>query len=388
MNEFQRILSHLLRVKTLKTPFVAQSPNLAYKESLAQKLDEYIKRIKSLKTQGELTEWLQTQVQSLEKTNQKLLRSVDEYLSGSAGKAYDEIEELMETPHINHSLITLKKPLNIYSNERREGKSLYRVRESDSHLAKREEMFHIPFHTRNYVCTQRYSIAGVPCLYLGSSLYVCWQEMGKPSLNKLHLSHFKINKKNLYGEIFVLDFAFTLETLKQNSLELFQKQDIKFEESKAYLTIWPVLMACSYNAENPGSSFCVEYVIPNLILQWIGKEKKPVSGIMYLSTKTKHLRNSDIGINFVFPPDTAQTPSRGYCEKLSNIFAWSKPVSWQLLNTFNNIDTNNDSTTFRSKSDDIENQLIKNYNSTTFYQMERKLQKLTQLGNEIQETAI
>ena len=144
------------------------------------------------------------------------------------------------------------------------------------------------------------------------------------------------------------------------------------------LAFWPILVACSFNAEVQDAHFTVEYVIPNLILQWISKEKRPVSGVMYLSTKTAKLRNSEIGINFVFPPDT-KDKNEGFCDKLQNVFSWSKPISWQLLDTIQY----GERSAFKkmSFSDNIEHELIKHYKATKFYEMEKKLQDLAGLGN-------
>lgn len=380
MSEFQQILKTLLVDDKLKQPFIASTPSCSYRDTLLDKLEEYANRIENLTTNGILTTWLKDHISDLREMNKKLLRSVDQYLSGSAGKAYDEIEQLMQLDIVRASLITLKMPLKRYYSNLYGSKSLYRVRVCEEYISERNDIFHIPFEKRHLVKNQRYSIAGIPCLYLGTSLYVCWEEMGKPSLDKLYLSHYKVNGESSYEEIFVLNFAFSLEMLLHQNLEIFFDKDIKEEEAKACLAIWPILIACSFNVEHSNSSFCVEYVIPNLILQWVGKEKRPVSGIMYLSTKTKQIRNYDHGINFVFPPDTDEIQQVGFCDKLKNIFLFSKPVSWQLLNTFaDQIDDNSSGSI--SRSDDIEGQLIENYKSTKFYKMELKLTSRTKLMN-------
>ncbi|MCK5604508.1 hypothetical protein KAR91_21645 [Candidatus Pacearchaeota archaeon] len=378
MSEFQGILEQLLEDEKLMQPFIA-TPSSSYRDSLDEKLKEYVRKIENLSTAGSLTNWLKNNANNINSINSKLIDSIDQYLSGSAGKAYDEIEQLMELDIVKNSLVPLKKPLSQYQHNMHQSKSLFRVRESDEHLSERDGIFHIPFDKRNLVKTQRYSIAGLPCLYLGSSLYVCWQEMGKPSLNKLFLSHFKLNDEN--GEINVLNFAFSLEALRLQNLALFFDNNISEREAKAYLAIWPILLSCSYNAEHPDSSFSIEYVIPNLILQWIGKEKETLSGIMYLSTKTKQLRNNDIGINFVFPPATDMVKHSGFCPKLNNNFKWSKPISWQLLNAINH-NGGADENTFNVRlSDDLENQIIQNYRATKFYKMENKLRSFTELKN-------
>lgn len=199
MSEFQDILDYLLKDKKLMQPFIA-TPSSSYRDSLDAKLNDYVCKIENLSITGVLTNWLKSHTDEIKIINSKLLNAIDQYLSGSAGKAYDEIENLMELEIVKANLIVLKKPLTEYQYSRKDKRSLFRVRESEEHLSERETMFHIPFHKRNLVKTQRYSIAGVPCLYLGSSLYVCWQEMGKPSLNKLFLSHFKIDNKLPLGK--------------------------------------------------------------------------------------------------------------------------------------------------------------------------------------------
>ena len=379
MSELQGILDQLLVDDRLTQPFVAD-PSTSYRDSLDKNLKEYIRRVSNLTDGGSLTGWLKSKTDQINDINAQLIKTIDQYLSGSAGKAYDEIEKLMDLDIIKNSLSTLKKPLSIYKNNSPHSKSLFRVRESDVHLSKREEIFHIPFEKRYLVKSQRHSIAGLPCLYLGTSLYVCWQEMGKPSLTKLFLSHFKTNKDS--GDINVLNFAFSLESLRLRNLELFfDSHNVTEEEAKAYLVVWPILLACSYTVEHPNSSFSIEYVVPNLVLQWISKEKEALFGIMYLSTKTEQLRNNDVGINFVFPPKTETVTHMGFCPKLNSMFEWSKPISWQLLNAINHNSADERNIPRMELSDDLESQIIRKYEATKFHEMENKLRKLAALNN-------
>ena len=252
--------------------------------------------------------------------------------------------------------------------------SLYRVRCSDSELSERKDMFHIPFHLRHLVGTQRYSIAGLPCLYLGTSIYVCWQEMGKPDLNKMYLSRFKcVNSDNVK----VINFSYSLETLKKNDFEKFffvESEDANEELQIAYLVMYPLLIACSYNRAFNGGAFNIEYIIPNLLLQWISKEKSVVSGISYFSTKTPQLRHSKVGINFVFPPDRTSPKLEGFCPQLKRNFNLTKPISWQLLDTIGGADL------FEVETypcfDSVDESFVKNYNMTKFAQAEDLLNKI------------
>lgn len=57
------------------------------------------------------------------------------------------------------------------------GVPMYKCRENSKlfHFSK-DEMFHIPYEKRNLVGNQRFSLSGLPCLYLGGSSYICWEE--------------------------------------------------------------------------------------------------------------------------------------------------------------------------------------------------------------------
>ena len=377
MKEFQKIISTLLKGKTLRTPFVISDEEDSYFDSLQYKLEEYIRRLEKLKTRGPITEWIKNNIISLKNVNTLLLGALEEYLKGNSGKAYDVIEELMSCVVIRDNLVKLKAPLDHVDNNTHDSKSLYRVRYSDYPLSRRKDIFHIPFEKRYLVDTQRFSIAGLPCLYLGSSLYVCWQEMGKPDLNKLYLSYYKINSNNSYGNINVLDFAYSLETLKHVGIDDFFVMDESETEEKfiSYIAMWPILLACSFNKEVNNSKFNVEYVIPNLILQWISKDKRPVSGIRYFSTKTTHLRHSDVGINYVFPPSSSTLKKHGFCEILASMFVFSKPVSWQILSTIETQVEITNSVLF-ARTDNFEEQLVEKYKSTQFYAMEQNLNNI------------
>ena len=50
------------------------------------------------------------------------------------------------------------------------GARLYKARESKSnYLYGKDELFHIPYDKRNKIGNQRFSVSGMPCLYLASS---------------------------------------------------------------------------------------------------------------------------------------------------------------------------------------------------------------------------
>lgn len=67
------------------------------------------------------------------------------------------------------------------------GSSLYRIRvkgDSEKYLEfKYSDMFHIPLNKKGIIRTQRYSSSGYPCLYVGESIYACWEEMHRSNFD-------------------------------------------------------------------------------------------------------------------------------------------------------------------------------------------------------------
>ncbi|NLK96566.1 MAG: hypothetical protein GX272_00585 [Epulopiscium sp.] len=110
--------------------------------------------------------------------------------------------------------------INIYENV---NKYLYKgIVEDWSKTLDREYMLHIPFDKREIVKAQRFSIPGVPCLYLGQSLFIVWEELNRPSLNNLFVSRFELDE-----ETKVLDLGLSIFDLIQ--IEKNENNNIPFE---------------------------------------------------------------------------------------------------------------------------------------------------------------
>lgn len=111
-----------------------------------------------------------------------LSKAVAHYLNGFPSKAYSSFKSAMN--------IFMDKPLKIYQKsaieqfeDRRnhhntdDSLKLFRVTAvGDNKPYGRERVFHTPYNLRSKVSTNRYSIAGYPSLYLGTSLELCCEE--------------------------------------------------------------------------------------------------------------------------------------------------------------------------------------------------------------------
>lgn len=234
-----------------------------------------------------------------------LIKSLELYHDGQPAKAYSEFEKTMDTLIKNDSDAL---SMNVFT----EGNSFYRIRlKKDNFPFSKQEMFHIPFELRGIVPTQRYSIPGFPSLYLSKTLYVAWEEMRRPSINEFQAIRL-INER----QVAYLD-------LTPPNLVM----DILDSKAYRYLMIWPLVLCCSIKVKNVNDIFKPEYIIPQLLLQWI-RNKDEVHGIKFSSTHINHQSTGDL-YNIVFP--VRENKDHGYCSTLTSYFKLTTPISWQLL---------------------------------------------------------
>lgn len=239
----------------------------------------------------------------LSRFKEDLLKVIEVYLDGKPAAAFEEFKNIINTFGREH----LKIGTFAASEE------FYRIRiNSSNYLFPSAEMFHIPFEFRGIINTQRYSIPGFPCLYLGRTIYGCWEEMRRPNINEFQAVRL-VNTK----EIRYLDLVPCLPT-----------NDLK-EEHYMYLMTWPLIACCSVKVQRDNDPFKPEYIIPQLLLQWV-REENIVDGIRYNSTHAQAQYNNNLTgdfSNLAIPVKKVQ--STGHCPELKSMFLISPPVSWQ-----------------------------------------------------------
>ncbi|MEJ7676848.1 MAG: hypothetical protein WKG06_03005 [Segetibacter sp.] len=129
------------------------------------------------------------------------------------------------------------------------------------------------------------------------------------------------NLKFLYFNLSVIDLRERCFT---------KSNDGKFiNQLVQFLCYWPILTACSMIVEKPLEVFKPEYIVPQLLLQWMVKSKK-VDGIQYKSNRI-NVSNHNLGTftNVVIPiKESSQT---GLCPVLMGAVKITNVISWQLL---------------------------------------------------------
>lgn len=205
---------------------------------------------------------------------------------------------------------------------------LYRMRKSETLLSQRHDLFHVSYELRHVVATQRFSIPGLPSLYLGGSSWICWEELGRPDFNDMYISRFQPSTDS---KISVLDLGWRparLASLIHNEPRL-----LELESHTPFIVgnavCWPLLFACSTRVRYPGWPFIPEYIIPQLLLQWI-RLTQGFDGVRYFSTKVdQYVADPHAAANFVFP--TKCRTSTGYCSQLVEKFELTEPAQVRLL---------------------------------------------------------
>lgn len=329
----------------------------------------------------------------------KIVETLTQYLQGNIRDAYATFDYALTYTQMNTHVFNMTTPLSKLCNN---DNPLFRVRRSESILKERKELFHIPFEDRHLVGAMRFSVSGLPCLYLGSSIFVCWQEMGKPDFDKLYISSFKTDGYS--PDLRILDLGYSLTSTvrtipadlsflwadeNENENSEFELEDEELENNSnspllkkiiSKLIAWPLVLACNYSKYHINANFHKEYIIPNLLMQWISSDRnKNIAGISYRSTKILNQKNKGIGLNIIIPPKMEKIPIDfiGHCPILKQTFTMTNPVSWTVFSTleitpaeFKGNRTNINSSRINGQIENFDESLVELYEGSTFKKVE------------------
>ena len=271
------------------------------------------------KFNGELAKQLKPQIPFIKDQVSKIKESLSSYLKGFPSSAYITLSAALEELVNSDYLPIQKADLNSFKSP------FYRVRISNNKTLKKEELFHIPYEIREKVSTQRYSIPGLPSLYLADSIFVCWEELGRPNIDSFHVSRVDLSQSKLK----FLFFDTSPSEIRKKCFPTKNTNGKLFNLLIPFLCYWPILAACSLVVRKPDEVFKPEYIISQLLLQWIVSEQK-VDGVVYKSNRVKVSRhNMGTFRNLVIP--VKQIQSKGICPILRKKIKLTNPISYQLL---------------------------------------------------------
>ena len=246
-------------------------------------------------------------IEEAEFIKQRIYDSINNYYSGNLLGALTEIQRLHWHFERTLNIRTIKK-----------GEIWYRgrVMKKGERLFSRKRMFHIPDNQRENVSNQRFSLNGYPCLYLGKSVWDCWEELGEPYFDDICFSAFK-----------------TTEDIKLADLTLPTIEEIENQgETINYfnlLSTLPLIISCSVKTINESANFKHEYIIPQLLMVDLINLKK-YDGYLFSSTKQNEaLEWNERYLHNVVLPVSTQFDADKLCKKLKSKFLITEPVCYK-----------------------------------------------------------
>ncbi|MFC0878119.1 hypothetical protein ACE01N_16095 [Saccharicrinis sp. FJH2] len=327
-------------------------------------VNKFLTKIETLKEEELDSNSFMYPIDFIKETQRKfvygLLETVSLYFEGKPNRAYEKFSNT-----IRSDLKDFDDILNFKEVDR--NVSFYRIRLSASNYQlDKSELFHIPFEKRGNVKSQRFSIPGFPSLYLGTSIYICWEEMNRPLRNEFQVVRLE-NKSPLK----ILDLS------PLNTQELLDKKKLY-----RYFMTWPLIALCSIKVSNKDDTFKPEYILPQILLEWIS-DNHSIDGLFYQTTHIDFDKVSTRGelTNAVFP--VLSSNDNGICPELAKRFKITQPFSLELIDfiegfpelRIEDINGDIDPLDLKIKSFEILKGKTIKYSDSIFGEMEKYLEK-------------
>lgn len=345
----EREFRELMQDKRLHLPMRWDGKN--FETALSEVLDTYISELRSYyDIQDEYREHpcVDVDIPEIASICNEIISCVQEYHNGFPSRAYLILSQVMDS--------LIQSPLDIYQKTGKpdmfEGDRLrlYRIRKVDcSTTYGRKDIFHVPVSARSMIATCRYSIAGYPSLYLTTSIKLGLEET-TDSRKKAIAARYQLVRSQHKVDIQVLelgikpqDFFPDEQRYETETIRRYIPADkLKAPQVReSYLKWYPIVAACSFIRANRSTPFASEYIIPQLLMQWVRTKSRHNSlmGIRYFSCAS--IRASDMGFDYVFPVNNCEYDDN-YCSVLREAFTLTAPVflrdyaeDWQCENDLN-----------------------------------------------------
>lgn len=228
-------------------------------------------------------------IKIIEDYSNKICKSIELYYGGQLIQSQQIIVELVKDVCDNPFACDEVNNSVAFPGVKGEEVQLYRARVSENAKAfKSKDMLHVPFSLRAKTVNGRFSIPGIPCLYLANSSYCCWIEMERPEESKFNVSPVLLDNTQR-----ILNLAVSIRDFSR--LESFGKTII--ENVHCWLKLLILKIATSFRVEENNRNFRSEYIIAQQIM--IACEQLNVDGVAYQSTQVETDDFASVAVNVV-----------------------------------------------------------------------------------------
>jgi hypothetical protein len=178
------------------------------------------------------------------------------------------------------------------------------------------DLFHMPFNYRTRVSTNRFSLPGIPCLYLANSVYTAWRELDEPD----EVAAVRFENVEPIQFLDVDGTRFMHRAIAATD----QQQD---EQLVLHALFLPFLFLTAQPVQFRDDAFKPEYILPQLLADVVRLcFPREFAGVSYRSTRLL-TDDSCVGefINYAVFPKNVYVES-GYCASLCQTFRVSDPI--------------------------------------------------------------
>ena len=251
-------------VEELSAPFVIEKDRDYYSD-LREKYKLLIKKAREWGADKESIDILNNYAMDV-------LYSIRKYYDGDIVSAQNRIQELIKSCIDTPLSINNVFSINLYPIQGAEGLPFFRARTSDKFQDfSPKEMLALPKSLRGKTGSYRFSIPGLPCLYLSNTSYGCWLETGNPAEHEFNVSPVLIDDKLK---------LFNLAVMTGN-LSLLQDSDKDMVH--CWLKLITLVIATSYVIKEENRTFKSEYIVSQLIM--LSCKKLGLDGVAYYSKR-------------------------------------------------------------------------------------------------------
>lgn len=263
-------------------PYVVKKDS-DYYDDLRKRYTRYIKTLQNASAD-------EKSISIVRKYSDKVCEAIREYYRGNISSCHMKIENLVKNCSDNVLAVSTLENSKAFPGDHGLEIQFFRARTSqEARIFSPKEMLHLPFSMRGKSGNYRFSIPGVTSLYLSTSSYGCWIEMGRPPEHDFNVSPVVLDGKQR---------IFNLAVMTRDGSIL---NDGEEERVHCWLKLIVLMIATSYRVEEAGRTFKSEYIVPQSIM--LACKKLGYDGVAYYSKQVADEMFSIVAINLALFAD-------------------------------------------------------------------------------------
>lgn len=207
------------------------------------------------------------------------------------------------------------------------GYNFYRVRSAPNSAIEKDanEMFHIPSQKRQLASNERFSLCGFPSLYLSTMQQLAWQECGYPP--EYYCSEYQyLPSDDSQDDWKIIALCAPKEIRNRFLATYYIDFDLWLSIVERCLKTYPLILSCSFANASGKAPFKQEYIIPQMLMQWVHRNKDKYNGISYFSCIDMRSEQSVWNAYNLVLPALPPYDDDGLSLALKEHFNWSMPT--------------------------------------------------------------